>query len=88
MIEVGVYTLIIGKIIEESHKYFNMTLYLVLIGDQMILYRITRKDVQTNINAGNVMDGKNLNITLKIIRLDLVHKARNVKKVNHVLIII
>ncbi len=45
-----------------------------------------KMDVQINMDAIVVMVGKNLNIILKTIELDLVHLCKTVKKEERVLI--
>lgn len=62
MINLYVFMLIIGKILEENHKDTIIVLNHVLIGIQMNILQNIVMDVRILLIVLNVMDGKNSNI--------------------------
>jgi len=72
MIKLSVCMPTIGRITDESQVCFNTSLMHAVHGVQRISSWIMSMDVQINLNAINVMDGRNLSITLRIIRQSLV----------------
>lgn len=64
--------LIIGKTSEGNHTFMNMKKISVQIGKQKTSFLLMLMDVNMNIDASILMDGKNKNIILSIIKCMLV----------------
>jgi hypothetical protein len=60
--------LIIGKTLEENHMFMNMKKISVQIGKLKISFLLMLMDASMNIDANILMDGKNKNIILSIIK--------------------
>ncbi len=86
MIEDNVFMRIIGRITEDNLKFMDTNPSPVYVGNQMISLQNMKMDVQINMDAIDVMVGKNSNIIQKTIELDLVHLKIIAKREEHVLI--
>ena len=77
--EMLVFMLIIGKISEGSLMYLIMKKNSALNGKPRISYKLMLMDANTNIDVSFLMDGKNKNIILSIIKCTHADKLNSVK---------